>query len=147
MCEEQTCVGLKSYIFITYLWGSMFLFSQIFIHIYIYELLFLSWILHIHKLCQNFWKSKFQFFHKSILWNFQLYISSCFSQMKVFSKVLISLYIYIFKIKKIKKKSLHFLNEPCNSTYTWLKTWLINNNSPNHYKISMPNKLRTLIPK
>jgi hypoxanthine-guanine phosphoribosyltransferase len=54
-------IGLKLYIFITTLRGSMFFMAQISIHISIFLMynyyaitIFLPWILHIHKLCQNF---------------------------------------------------------------------------------------------
>jgi hypothetical protein len=53
----------------------MFFMAQISIHISIFLMynyyaitIFLPWILHIHKLCQNFWTSIFQYFFTSLFY-------------------------------------------------------------------------------
>ncbi len=103
---ENLCFCLLKYVFI-------YLFSM---YNYYVITIFLSWILHTYKLCQNLWKLNFQFSSQFyFMFKFTL-ITSRFYQMKVFSKVS-NTHLYI-NPKKKKKFFYKFYIESCDSTCT-----------------------------
>jgi hypothetical protein len=63
----------------------------------------LSWIIHIHKQCENLWKLIFQFPSQVYFIKLSIFTTSCLHQMNVFSKVP-NTYLYT-KQKEIKEKN------------------------------------------
>jgi hypothetical protein len=61
---------------------------------YYETIIFLLWILYIHKLCQNLWKLNFHFLSQVYFIKLFTLKKSYFNKMKVFSKVL-NTHLYI----------------------------------------------------
>ncbi len=87
----------------------VFVYTNIFSSFYFFVLLlchaiFLPWISHNHKLCQNLCRFKFQFLSQFYFIKFCTHTTTCSLQVKVFPKVT-NIHFYINQ-KKLNKKNL-----------------------------------------